>query len=258
MSEVVIDARGLEKTYKRTKAVDGIDIQVRIGERVALLGPNGAGKTTTLFMLLGVLAPDAGTIEIVGQRLPKGRSRAMRRVGFSAGYMPLAERLRVREFLELYGNLYGIDDPGPRIAAGLERFGISHLSSSMGDQLSSGQRTLIGLVKASLNKPRLLILDEPTASLDPDIALRVRTGLRDLCAEEGTALLITSHNMMEIERLCERVIFLSAGRIIADDTPSAVATQFGRGNLEDVFLDVAGAGRDPDGFDRSQETERPA
>ena len=258
MSEVVVDARGLQKTYKRTKAVDGIDIQVRMGERVALLGPNGAGKTTTLFMLLGVLAPDAGTIEIVGERLPKGRSKAMRRVGFSAGYMPLAERLRVREFLDLYGKLYGIDDPGPRIQAGLERFGIAHLSSAMGDQLSSGQRTLIGLVKASLNRPRLLILDEPTASLDPDIALRVRTGLQDLCAEEGTALLITSHNMMEIERLCERVIFLSAGKVIADDTPSAVATQFGRGNLEDVFLDVAGAGRDPDGFHRSQETERPA
>lgn len=257
MSDVVIDARGLEKTYKRTKAVDGIDIQVRAGDRVALLGPNGAGKTTTLFMLLGVLSPDAGTIELVGKRLPRGRSHAMRQVGFSAGYMPLAERLRVREFLTLYGQLYGLDDPGPRIDAGLERFGIPHLASAMGDQLSSGQRTLIGLVKASLNRPRLLILDEPTASLDPDIALRVRTGLRDLCAEEGTALLITSHNMLEIERLCERVIFLSAGKIIADDTPSAVASQFGRGNLEDVFLDVAGAGRDPDRFDRTAETERP-
>ena len=258
MSGVILEARGLEKTYKRTKAVDGIDLVVRAGERVALLGPNGAGKTTTLFMLLGVLSPDAGSIEIVGRRLPKGRSQAMREVGFSAGYMPLAERLKVREFLTLYGQLYGIDDPGPRIDSGLERFGIPHLASAMGDQLSSGQRTLIGLVKASLNRPRLLILDEPTASLDPDIALRVRTGLRDLCADEGTALLITSHNMVEIERLCERVIFLSAGKVIADDTPAAVAAQFGRGNLEDVFLDLAGAGRDPHGFERAQETERPA
>lgn len=258
MNEVVIDARGLEKTYKRTKAVDGIDILVRAGDRVALLGPNGAGKTTTLFMRLGVLSPDAGEIDIVGHRLPKGRSRAMEDVGFSAGYMPLAERLRVREFLEMYGHLYGIEDPGPRIEAGLKLFGIERLSSAMGNELSSGQRTLVGVVKATLNSPKLLVLDEPTASLDPDIALRVRTGLRTLCAEEGTALLITSHNMVEIERLCERVIFLSAGKVIADDTPVAVAEQFGRGNLEDVFLDLAGAGRDPEDRHRTQETERPA
>ena len=258
MNEIVLDARGLEKSYKRTKAVDGVDLMVRAGERVALLGPNGAGKTTTLFMILGVLAPDAGTIEIVGQRLPRGRSRAMREVGFSAGYMPLAERLRVNEFLKMYGQLYGIADPGPRIEAGLDRFGITHLASAMGDQLSSGQRTLIGLVKATLNRPRLLILDEPTASLDPDIALKVRTGLQQLCAEEDTALLITSHNMLEIERLCERVVFLSLGKVIADDSPAAVAAQFGRGNLEDVFLELAGAGRDPDDRERRPETERPA
>ena len=201
MSDVVIDARGLEKTYKRTRAVDGLDISVRSGERVALLGPNGAGKTTTLFMLLGVLSPDAGTIDVVGERLPQGRSRAMTKVGFSAGYMPLAERLRVGEFLTMYGQLYGIADPGPRIETGLRRFEIEHLASRMGNELSSGQRTLVGIVKASLNRPRLLVLDEPTASLDPDIALRVRTGLERLSAEEGTALLITSHNMTEIERL---------------------------------------------------------
>jgi len=258
VSDVVLDARGLEKTYKRTKAVDGIDLQVRAGERVALLGPNGAGKTTTLFMLLGVLTPDEGSIEIVGKRLPRGRSHAMRQVGFSAGYMPLAERLRVSEFLKLYGQLYGVEEPEPRIEAGLARFGIAHLASALGSELSSGQRTLIGIVKASLHRPRLLVLDEPTASLDPDVALKVRTGLQRLCAEEGTALLITSHNMAEIERLCERVIFLSDGKIIADGAPAAVARQFGRGNLEDVFLELAGAGRDPEDFDRSPETERPA
>ena len=259
MSDVVIEARGLEKSYKETKAVDGVDITVRAGERVALLGPNGAGKTTTLFMLLGVLAPDRGTIDIVGRRLPRGRSRAMRDVGFSAGYMPLAERLRVREFLTMFGQLYGVDDPGPRIEAELERFGIAHLASAMGNELSSGQRTLVGIVKASLNRPRLLVLDEPTASLDPDIALKVRTGLRDLCTEEGTALLITSHNMLEIERLCDRVIFLAEGKVISDATPAEVAAQFGRGNLEDVFLELADrAGKDPGDFDRAQETERPA
>ena len=253
--EFVLDARGLVKRYRDKVAVDGIDLQVRAGERVALLGPNGAGKTTSLFMVLGVVAPDGGTIDVVGQRLPKGRSKAMRDVGFSAGYMPLAERLRVNEFLDLYGRLYGLDDPGARIQSGLERFGIGHLATTMGTELSSGQRTLIGIVKATLNNPKLLVLDEPTASLDPDVAQRVRRGLKALCSEHGTALLITSHNMLEIERVCERVIFLSHGRVVADDTPAAVAEQFGRGNLEDVFLDLAGAGRQGDP-PRPQESDR--
>jgi ABC-2 type transport system ATP-binding protein len=246
----------LVKRYRDKTAVDDLDLIVRAGERVALLGPNGAGKTTTLFMLLGVLSPDAGTIDLNGERLPKGRSRAMRRVGFSAGYMPLAERLRVDEFLRLYGYLYGIRDPQPRIDLGLTRFGIAHLGSAMGTELSSGQRTLIGIVKATLNQPRLLVLDEPTASLDPDVALRVRAGLHELCREEGTALLITSHNMLEVERICDRVVFLSEGRLIADDTPTAVADRFGRGNLEDAFLHFAGAGRSSDPSPSTQETDR--
>jgi ABC-2 type transport system ATP-binding protein len=254
--EVVLDARSLTKRYKDTVAVDEIDLMVRAGERVALLGPNGAGKTSTLFMILGVLSPDGGTIEVVGERLPRGRARAMTKVGFSAGYMPLADRLRVDEFLRLYGQLYGIRDPGPRIDAGLRRFDIAHLATAQGRELSSGQRTLIGIVKATLTSPRLLVLDEPTASLDPDVALRVRTGLLELCREEGTALLITSHNMVEIERLCDRVVFLQAGHVIADDTPDRVAAQFGRGNLEDVFLHLAGAGRD-EAKAGAPETERP-
>ena len=254
--ELVLDARGLVKRFRDKVAVDGVDLQIHPGERVALLGPNGAGKTTTLFMILGVVAPDGGTIEIVGRRLPKGRSRAMRDVGFSAGYMPLAERLRVHEFLDLYGRLYGVEETAPRIEAGLERFGIGHLASAMGSELSSGQRTLIGLVKATLNQPSLLVLDEPTASLDPDVAHRVRAGLIELCAEEGTSLLITSHNMLEIERVCDRVVFLSEGRVVADDTPAAVAEHFGSGNLEDVFLHLAGAGRDHE-TSRPQEGDRP-
>jgi len=240
----VLRAQGLVKRFGSVLAVDGVDLTVRAGERVALLGPNGAGKTTTLFMLLGVVTPDEGWVEIAGSRLPRGRSEAMTRVGFSAGYMPLAERLRVREFLHLYGQLQGMRDPSDRIRAGLERFGIAHLAGAMSSRLSSGQRTLVGIVKATLHNPRLLVLDEPTASLDPDVALRVRTGLQELCRDEGTTLLITSHNMIEIERLCERVVFLSAGRIVADDSPAAVAARFGRGDLEGVFLHLADAAGD--------------
>jgi ABC-2 type transport system ATP-binding protein len=235
----VLRARGLVKQYKRIRAVDGLDLTVAAGERVALLGPNGAGKTTTLLMLLGVVTPDAGWVEIMEHRLPRHRSEAAAHVGFAAGYLPLPERLRVIEFLHLFGQLYGLADPRPAVERGLERFGIAHLGDAMGNELSSGQRTLVGVVKAGLHRPRLLVLDEPTASLDPDVALRVRTGLNRLCAEDGTALLVTSHNMVEVERLCERVVFISRGRIVADGRPGEVAARFGRDDLEGVFLHLA-------------------
>ncbi len=250
--EHVVRATGLTKTFHAVRAVDGVDLIVDAGERVALLGPNGAGKTTTLFMLLGVVSPDSGHVEIAGLRLPERRSEAMQEVGFAAGYMPLAERLRVREFLGLYSGLYGLKEPRERIELGLERFGITHLANVMGNELSSGQRTLVGIIKATLHAPRLLVLDEPTASLDPDVAQRVRQGLQDLCEKEGTTLLVTSHNMVEVARLCDRVIFMSAGRVVADGTPAQVAGRFGQDDLEDVFLHLASNARDAA---RTQETD---
>ncbi len=240
--DFVLRAEGLVKQYKRVRAVDGVDLTVAAGERVALLGPNGAGKTTTLMMLLGVISPDEGWVEVCGQRLPRRRSEAMEHVGFAAGYLPLPERLRVSEFLHLFGQLYGMDDPAAHVELGLARFNISHLASAMGNELSSGQRTLVGIVKATLHQPRLLVLDEPTASLDPDVARRVRNGLERLCGEEGTALLVTSHNMIEVERLCERVVFVSGGHVVADGKPAAVAAHFGRADLEEVFLHLAEQG----------------
>ena len=235
----VLRARGLVKRYRRGLAVDGVDLDVRPGERVGLLGPNGAGKTTTLLMCLGVVRPDAGSVEIVGQRLPRGRYRAMEQIGFVAGYLPLPERMRVDEYLLMFARLYGLRDPKIAARQGLERFGIAHLARAMGTELSSGQKTLIGVVKASLHRPRLMVLDEPTASLDPEVALRVRTGLRDLSETDGTALLVTSHNMVEVERLCERVVFLSGGRVVADGAVDEIAQQFGRDDLEGVFLHLA-------------------
>ncbi|MDQ1709274.1 MAG: type transport system ATP-binding protein [Frankiaceae bacterium] len=235
----VLTARGLIKDYRRGRAVDGIDLTVRAGERVALLGPNGAGKTTTLLMCLGVVQPDAGWVEINGLRLPKKRASAMEQVGFAAGYLPLPDRLRVSEYLRMYADLYAVRDPKTAVVDALGRFDIAHLSKAMGTELSSGQKTLIGIAKATMHRPKLLVLDEPTASLDPDVALRVRTGLSSLCADEGTALLITSHNMLEVERLCERVVFLAAGRIVADGSPDDVAARFGRGDLEGVFIHLA-------------------
>jgi ABC-2 type transport system ATP-binding protein len=160
-------------------------------------------------------------------------------VGFAAGYLPLPERLRVREFLTMFGRLYGLADPSRAVALGLDRFGISDLADNMGTELSSGQRTLVGIIKATLHRPALLVLDEPTASLDPDVAMRVRTGLERLCADEGTALLVTSHDMLEVERLCERVVFISHGVVVADGEPGEVASRFGVEGLEEVFLHLA-------------------
>jgi ABC-2 type transport system ATP-binding protein len=238
-ADLVLEARGLVKDYRRTRAVDGIDVVVRPGERVALLGPNGAGKTTTLLMILGVVQPDAGTIVVCGFDLARERSRAAEQVGFAAGYPPLTERMRVREYLRLYGQLYGIADPDPRIDEGLERFRVTHLGAAMGTELSSGQRTLIGIVRSTLHRPRLLVLDEPTASLDPDVALRVREGLVEIAANEGTALLMTSHDMTDVEHVCERVLFLSEGSVVADGTPGSIAASYGHGDLEGVFLHLA-------------------
>jgi ABC-2 type transport system ATP-binding protein len=232
-------ATGLVKDYRRGRAVDGVDLTVAPGERVGLLGPNGAGKTTTLLMCLGVVSPDAGTVEILGHRLPRERERAMAKVGFVAGYLPLPNQIRVIEYLRMFGRLYGLRRPDVAAGTWLEHFGVPHLAKAMGTELSSGQKTLIGIVKAALHRPALMVLDEPTASLDPDVALRVRTGLRQLSTEHGTALLVTSHNMVEVERLCERVVFMSAGRVVADGTTSEVAERFGGDDLEHVFLQLA-------------------
>ena len=249
---IVLEARGLVKSFAKVRAVDGVDLTIAAGERVALLGPNGAGKTTTLLMLLGAITPDAGTISLAGHRLPRGRSAAMSEVGFVAGYLPLPDRLRVKEALSLFAGFYGMErrEGDAAVAAGLERFGVPHLADRMCMELSSGQRTLVGIVKAVLHQPALLVLDEPTASLDPDVANRVRAALLDIAATDGTALLVTSHNMLEVERMCERVVFLAGGRVVADGAPDEVAARFGHGDLEGVFLHLAGTVVAEDEVDR--------
>ena len=237
--DVVLEARGLVKDYRRARAVDGVDVVVRAGERVAFLGPNGAGKTTTLLMILGVVSPDAGEVTVCGVPLARSRSRAAEHVGFAAGYLPLTERLRVREYLRLYAQLYGVARPDARIEEGLARFEIAHLADALGTELSSGQRTLIGIVRATLHRPRLLVLDEPTASLDPDVAHRVRTGLLEITRETGCSLLMTSHDMRDVERVCERVILLAHGRVVATGRPDEIAAHYGANDLEAAFLELA-------------------
>jgi ABC-2 type transport system ATP-binding protein len=234
--QTVLRVEGLRKHYRGRVAVDGVDFTVAAGERVALVGPNGAGKTTTLMSCLGGVRPDGGVVELLGRRTARGRRAALVHVGYAAGYLPLPGHIRVLEYLVLYGRLYGSRDPRGQALAGLRRYGVEHLASAMGTEMSSGQRTLIGIVKATMHDPALLVLDEPTASLDPDVALRVRTELFAQCADRGTALLITSHNMTEVERLAERVVFLSAGRVIADEPTGQIAARLGQNSLEDVYL----------------------
>ncbi|MEO5900182.1 MAG: ABC transporter ATP-binding protein [Ilumatobacteraceae bacterium] len=235
----VLRALDLRKTFKNVEAVQGIDVVVGTGERVGLLGPNGAGKTTTLLMVLGAILPDHGSIEIAGHSLPRHRSKAMANVGFVAGYLPLPDRLKVREALGVFAGWYGMRNEKRAVAAGLERFGIGHLGDRLCSALSSGQRTLVGIVKATLHEPPLLVLDEPTASLDPDIALKVRVGLLEHCQRTGASMLITSHDMREVAMLANRVIFLARGQVVANDTPERIAAEFGHADLEGVFLNLA-------------------
>ncbi|HKY48807.1 MAG TPA: ABC transporter ATP-binding protein [Acidimicrobiia bacterium] len=238
-SSLVVDARGLGKVFKGQAAVDHLDLAVPAGARLGLLGPNGAGKTTTLLMLLGVIAPDSGEIDVVGFRLPHGRSKAMEHVGFVAGYLPLPENLTVREALSLFAGFAGLRKPAAIVEEAIETFGLTELADKRNQELSSGQRTLVSITKAILHRPRLLVLDEPTASLDPDMAARVRETLLAIHRRDHTALLVTSHNMREVETLCERVILMSRGKIVADGTPAAIATQFAVDDLEGAFLAVA-------------------
>jgi ABC-2 type transport system ATP-binding protein len=239
MADAVLEARDLRKKFKTVDAVRGVDVVVHRGERVGLLGPNGAGKTTTLLMLLGAVRPDAGTIDIDGFHLPRQRSKAMTRVGFAAGYLPMPDRLKVREALSVFAGWYGLRRPQRAVDVALERFGITDLGDRLSSRLSSGQRTLVGIVKATLHEPSLLVLDEPTASLDPDIALKVRLALLEYCDTTQAALLVTSHDMREVEMLTERVMFLARGEVVANDSPAVVAATYGYDNLEDVFLSLA-------------------
>jgi ABC-2 type transport system ATP-binding protein len=190
-------------------------------------------------MILGAILPDAGTIHLAGHKLPRQRSKAMQQVGFAAGYLPLPDRLKVREALGVFAGWYGMRNHAAAVDATLERFEITQFADRLCSSLSSGQRTLVGIVKATLHDPRLLVLDEPTASLDPDIALKVRNGLLDYCRDRGAALLVTSHDMREVEMLTERVIFLARGEIVANDTPAAIAELYGHDDLEGVFLELA-------------------
>src|SRR3954464_15994642 len=229
----------LVKVYKNVPAVSGISFALAPGSMTALLGGNGAGKTTTIAMIMGLLEPTSGSVNVLGAAMPRQRYRVLHRMNFESPYVEMPRRLTVRQNLEVFARLYGVADIAGRIGALAQDLDLGDLLDRPTGKLSSGQRTRAALAKALLNRPELLLLDEPTASLDPDTADWVRGHLERYRKANNATILLASHNMLEAGRLCDRVIIMKRGRIEDDDTPEAIMARYNRTTLEEVFLDVA-------------------
>ena len=239
LSEPAVRADRLAKVYKTATAVDGISFALARGGITGLLGGNGAGKTTTIAMLMGLVTPTSGTVRVLGSDMPRERYKVLHRMNFESPYVEMPMRLTIRQNLKVFGMLYGVDNLSERIAGIAAQLDLADLLDRPTGKLSAGQKTRVSLAKALINAPDLLLLDEPTASLDPDTADWIRTHLERYRDTRGATMLIASHNMAEVERLCERVIFMKQGRIEDDDTPERLLQRYGRDTLEEVFLDVA-------------------
>lgn len=234
-----IQTKRLRKVFDDLVAVDDIDLDVQAGTITALLGSNGAGKTTTMAMLLGLLQPTAGAITMLGLDLLKERARIAPFINFSSPYVDLPNRLTVRQNLIVYGHLYGTAHMSERIVQLAGQLQIGDLLDRRHGSLSAGQRTRATLAKSLLNEPRLLLLDEPTASLDPDTADWVRRLLMDYSKTSGATIFMASHNMQEVERMCDDVVMMKGGTIIDRGSPQKLRETYSRENLEEVFLDIA-------------------
>jgi ABC-2 type transport system ATP-binding protein len=234
-----IDVERLVKIYKTIPAVDGISFKLVPGSITGLLGGNGAGKTTTIATIMGLVMPTSGRVTVLGADMPKQRYRVLHRMNFESPYVEVPMRLTVRQNLTVFGKLYGVEELRGRIAQLGRELDLTDLLDRPTGKLSAGQKTRVSLAKALINSPDVLLLDEPTASLDPDTADWVRGHLERYCRERHATVLLASHNMAEVERLCERVIIMKRGRIEDDDTPAKLLARYGRRTLEEVFLDVA-------------------
>ncbi|MBI0536074.1 ABC transporter ATP-binding protein [Roseomonas sp. KE2513] len=234
-----IEVEGLTKRYGVTVAVDGLSFTLPRGGTMGLLGGNGAGKSTTIAMLLGLLIPSSGRVRLLGHDMARDRFAALARANFSSPYISLPHRLSVGENLRVYAHLYDVPDAGARIAELAAQLSLADLMDRPAGQLSAGQKTRVALAKSLINRPDLLLLDEPTASLDPDTADWVRSWLERYRAESGCAILLASHNMAEVERLCDRVLMLKTGRLVDSGSPADLLSRYGRSDLEEVFLDIA-------------------
>lgn len=245
---IVLDL--VTKAYDKAVAVKTLSFAVRAGSVTALLGGNGAGKTTTIGMVMGLILPTSGRIEVLGIDITRERHRVLPRMNFESPYIDMPHRLTVRQNLRVFARLYAVRDRERRIEELADTLSLHEFLDRPAGQLSAGQKTRVALAKALINEPEVLLLDEPTASLDPDTADWIRTKLEDYRDRRGATILLASHNMAEVERLCDRVIIMRKGEVVADDTLHGLLHLFGRDTLEDVFLDVArGRGR---GAERSE------
>ncbi len=238
----IVRVNNLTKQYGSLTAVDDVSFEIKESEIVSLLGPNGAGKTTIIQMLLTLVSPTSGDIQIFGKTLKEHREELLSMMNFTAPYSVLPYNLTTKEALTVFSLLYGIRNYRERVSFLIDEFDLGWLANKKVGQLSSGEQMRIGIAKAFVNNPRLLLLDEPTASLDPIIARGLRAKILKLVREAGGAILWTSHNMREIEQVSDRIIFLSRGQIVADDSPKNLKNSFGQEDLEEIFISI---GKEP-------------
>ena len=240
-----ITVTNLTKRYGKVLAVDAISFSAPAGATIGLLGGNGAGKTTTIAMMLGLLLPTAGQIRILGHDMATDRFAALARMNFSSPYIALPARLTVAENLTVYGHLYDVKNIGRRIADLANELDLNDLLDRPSGQLSAGQKTRVALAKSLINKPEILLLDEPTASLDPDTGDLVRSWLERYRDQSGCTILLASHNMAEVERMCSHVLMMKQGKIVDRGSPAELLERYGRNDMEDVFLDIARNRKNP-------------
>lgn len=239
MNENIIEVRNLSKKFTNHQAVKNISFDLKRGEIKGILGANGAGKTTTITMLLGLLTPTSGSIKILSHDISNNRYKILNKINFSSPYVDLPKKLTVRQNLFVYGMLYGVANINKKIKSIAKELGFENLLDIKVGELSSGQKTRVSLGKAIINDPEILFLDEPTASLDPDTADRIRTFFENFCKKHNTAIILASHNMEEVTRLCDSVIMMKNGEITDQGSPSSLLKKYGKKKLEDVFLKIA-------------------
>lgn len=239
MTTPVLKVDHLTKRFGDFVAVDEVSFTIKPGEILGLLGPNGAGKTTTIHMLLGLITPTAGSIRMFGLDLATQREQILQQVNFSSTYISMPLALTVEENLWVVARLYGMSEIARRVADVVKKLEMEEFRRKVTRKLSSGQMTRLTLAKAFLTEPKILFLDEPTASLDPDIAHKIRALLKEERRSAGLSILYTSHNMREMEEMSDRIIFLQRGKIVAEGTAQAIVERFGQADLEEVFLKLA-------------------
>ncbi|MDC2976233.1 ABC transporter ATP-binding protein [Candidatus Pelagibacter sp.] len=235
----LVEVKNIKKNYGKNEAVKGISFNIKEDEILGLLGPNGSGKTTTIGMLLGLLKPTSGEILINGQKLEGNRIEILQQINFISPYIELPKKLTVKQNLTVYGKLYKINNINERIEFLSEKLRLEDLLNSITGELSSGQKNRVSLAKALINEPKVLLLDEPTASLDPEVGDFVRSFLEDYKKEKKISILLASHNMNEVTRLCKSILMMKDGIIIDKGNPKKLINKHGRKNLEEVFLKLS-------------------